>query len=463
MPWAKVLDAYGATTIIYDLCIFNGKIYAVATSPGSLLEWDGLASAWNEVVNIPAITGFRSEIVFQSQLYMTGFNNAVLYRFDDPGYTAIASNPSTATVVYNMAEFLGCIYGTVDRNGYIYKWDPLSPSSWSTVYMGGAFYPYYYSIVVFNNKLYLGSNSGTLVEYDGASYNVVATQYASETFIRLLVVYNGSLYGFSYPSGYILRWDGVSAWVYVATIPNFEGAWRAIEMYGMLYIVGDPTPGNNVVVYSFNGAIVAAETPENTAMQQAYGILHFNDLYYVAGDCAVENTALYGIGISGPPEPYVKAYTQGDIWLHLEDNQGNIEILNNDLRRDPTLENAIEISLFTDRRADDIDALPDTSGDKRGWWGDDVSEKLLGSKLWLLRRSKNTSDIPARTEQYVKEALQWMIDDGVIDSFEVSVQQIGSDRLDIEIIVLEPKDQTENIFKYYFNWREQRVSTGRTA
>ena len=50
---------------------------------------------------------------------------------------------------------------------------------------------------------------------------------------------------------------------------------------------------------------------------------------------------------------------------------------------------ALTVSLFTDRRAADDDELLDGSDDRRGWWGDNAAAPL-GSRLWMLERSKRT-------------------------------------------------------------------------
>lgn len=98
------------------------------------------------------------------------------------------------------------------------------------------------------------------------------------------------------------------------------------------------------------------------------------------------------------------------------------------LSTDDGLKTAIIISLFTDARAQDGDPLPD-GADPRGWWGngfapgDLPTDRELGSRLWLLARAKTTADVPAKAREYALEALQWMLDDGVAASVEVTVER----------------------------------------
>lgn len=89
------------------------------------------------------------------------------------------------------------------------------------------------------------------------------------------------------------------------------------------------------------------------------------------------------------------------------------------------LNNAITISLFTDARASDDDSLPDSSQDKRGYWGDiDLAgNESLGSKLWLLGRSKIVSDTLNTMHDYITEAVEWLVDDEHLLAINVTVER----------------------------------------
>lgn len=123
--------------------------------------------------------------------------------------------------------------------------------------------------------------------------------------------------------------------------------------------------------------------------------------------------------------------------------QGDLFYENGDLIYDQGLQTAVYISLFTDRRADDDDILPDSqSTDKRGWWGDlaspDVEGDQIGSRLWLLERSKTTADVLVRAKEYVEECLEWLIEDGIASDIDVAVERQnnpGEDRLAIGISI----------------------------
>lgn len=100
------------------------------------------------------------------------------------------------------------------------------------------------------------------------------------------------------------------------------------------------------------------------------------------------------------------------------------------------LPRAVLISLFSWRRADPSDDLP--NGQRCGWWGDtypQVTADRIGSRLWLLSRTKLTSDTALRAKEYAEQALQWLIDDGVAEAVTVSAERQGLDRLALGITI----------------------------
>lgn len=95
--------------------------------------------------------------------------------------------------------------------------------------------------------------------------------------------------------------------------------------------------------------------------------------------------------------------------------QGSID-LNDELAQ------AVFLSIFTDARALDDDVIPDGTRQRRGWWGDQfiLSEGgSIGSRRWLLDRSKQVDSVLRDLEEYDSEALQWLIDEGIASRVEV--------------------------------------------
>lgn len=121
------------------------------------------------------------------------------------------------------------------------------------------------------------------------------------------------------------------------------------------------------------------------------------------------------------------------LWDNME-SIGDISITDSDLTHEEGLETAVFISLFTDRRAENDDAIDDVN-DKRGWWGDtlETDGDKIGSKLWQLYRQKITTDTIEKIQEYIEDSLQWMLDDGVVADVTVIVERNGLDRIYVEI------------------------------
>ncbi|AXC64897.1 hypothetical protein DOE63_04195 [Salmonella enterica subsp. diarizonae serovar 59:z10:-] len=131
--------------------------------------------------------------------------------------------------------------------------------------------------------------------------------------------------------------------------------------------------------------------------------------------------------------------------------EGEWRVTAGDLVSGDDLETAMIISLFTDRRARRDD---DTDGsDRRGWWGDAGSDYDIGSRLWLLKRQKLTVPVARRAEDYTREALQWLLDDGVVGTVDIHAQIIWPSRLMVHIDYHRP-DGSSDAVRFYWVWRE---------
>lgn len=121
-----------------------------------------------------------------------------------------------------------------------------------------------------------------------------------------------------------------------------------------------------------------------------------------------------------------------------------------DLITESGLKTSIIISLFTDRRVE-ASELPEGETDRRGWFGDAIEAQgtadPVGSRLWLLSREKQTDEVLSRAEEYCKEALQWLLDDGIAKSVEVAVEFTRDGLLGIAIQIQKPSGEP---LKYQF-------------
>lgn len=114
----------------------------------------------------------------------------------------------------------------------------------------------------------------------------------------------------------------------------------------------------------------------------------------------------------------------------------------NHLLLDESFKTATLISILTDRRCDPSEA-PDPS-DLGGWWGDSYPDEpgdAIGSRLWTLTGAKATADLLPRAEGYVRECLQWLVDDGIVESQD-SIQielEFGGHTLSGRVTILQPR------------------------
>lgn len=143
----------------------------------------------------------------------------------------------------------------------------------------------------------------------------------------------------------------------------------------------------------------------------------------------------------------------GDIALHWngERTSADVAVESNDLATDAGLETAAWISLFTNRR----------DGDQQGWWADALDPNdPMGSRLWLLARSKDTPDVPRLAETYAREALAWMVEDGVASSVTATASKlpISDSRFMLLLTVaIQRPDGTASTYRYSYNWEAQEA------
>ncbi|MEO0649377.1 MAG: phage GP46 family protein [Planctomycetota bacterium] len=130
-------------------------------------------------------------------------------------------------------------------------------------------------------------------------------------------------------------------------------------------------------------------------------------------------------GWDAKPEPIQLPATTGRDIVVRPSRRGDVEVGQVDLQRDPGLGAAVLVSLFTDRRLPDEQRLPDPDADRRGVWFDTPDDRW-GSLLWTLQREKRLRSVLVRAEQYVREALEWLVEDGVCESIAADAEYVAS-------------------------------------
>lgn len=117
------------------------------------------------------------------------------------------------------------------------------------------------------------------------------------------------------------------------------------------------------------------------------------------------------------------------------------------------LQTAVLISLFTDRTAGTDDDIPDGSDNPRGWWGDAGQAVPIGSRIWLLERAKEVPETLRRARDYAAEALQWLIDDAVVASFDITAEWTRLGVLGLQVVAHKP-DGTQEAMGFSWTWNK---------
>jgi phage gp46-like protein len=76
----------------------------------------------------------------------------------------------------------------------------------------------------------------------------------------------------------------------------------------------------------------------------------------------------------------------------------------------------------------------------------------IGSKLWLLSRSTLTTAVALLAQNYITEALQWLIDDGVAASVSVTTQIQTPSMLGAVIQIFKTGSTQPVTLKYSWAW-----------
>jgi phage gp46-like protein len=102
---------------------------------------------------------------------------------------------------------------------------------------------------------------------------------------------------------------------------------------------------------------------------------------------------------------------------------GRLRIENSDLIADNTIATAIVNSLFIDKRYNN----------EQGFWGDVLLGRSIGSLLWTLERATINDTTIALIKQYSIDALQWLLDQKIVSSIDVSVYRQSTNQINLEI------------------------------
>lgn len=155
------------------------------------------------------------------------------------------------------------------------------------------------------------------------------------------------------------------------------------------------------------------------------------------------------------PSPSITA-SLGDIRLTLDAwTRGDALLVGGDLETDEGLETAMFLSLFLDRYADELE----DPTERRGWWADgiDGTDDRIGSRLWLAERyGKVTAELPDQLRTWTREALQWVLDDGIARRVDIT-PTLTDDGYSLAVDVFRPNKTDPTRFRYARTWDAQEA------
>lgn len=120
-----------------------------------------------------------------------------------------------------------------------------------------------------------------------------------------------------------------------------------------------------------------------------------------------------------------------------------------DISTDQTLDTAILMSIYEEMRASEGE-MP-MAKLRRGWIGNESTPDFeQGSKLWLFSQERLTGSVLAEIAPVVRNALQWLIDDGIAENVEVEAAAYQNGRVTVPVTLYRPGSPAET--RYYELW-----------
>ena len=139
------------------------------------------------------------------------------------------------------------------------------------------------SLCILNGVIY-GNTGWTLYKWDGVNswVTVVSTRPGTEQVVTGLTVFNGEIYGGSYPAGRLYKWDGASSWVQMADSLNSQNSIGCLcvfnnELYGGTQVLG----GDGGHLFKWNGVNAWSQVaPQLNGQDAIYCLYVFNNELY---------------------------------------------------------------------------------------------------------------------------------------------------------------------------------------
>ena len=191
---------------------------------------------WVDLGQLLGVDGVNGMAIFRGQLYVTGFYQPALFRYEGgTEWTSLGSPDGMrpeALCVYN-----GAMYATGYDEGAVYRFDG---ESWShTGILGDA--TQVYGLVIYEGQLHAGTwPKGTVYRYEGEDGWISTGRLGNAEEVMGPNVYNGKLYAGTLPMAEIYRYDGDEQWKSVGRVdftPDviYRRAWSMAVYQGRLF------------------------------------------------------------------------------------------------------------------------------------------------------------------------------------------------------------------------------------
>lgn len=119
-----------------------------------------------------------------------------------------------------------------------------------------------------------------------------------------------------------------------------------------------------------------------------------------------------------------------------------------DIETAATLDTAILMSIFEELRA--TPGEQPVSELRRGWLGNEGTGFEQGSKLWEFEQERITGSMLAELGVVIRNALQWLLDDGIAKSITVETPTLENGRVGVRINF--GRDESTVDRRYYQLW-----------
>lgn len=229
---------------------YNGALYVGVSRV--LLHYSGLAPTiahhiggkvfryadgrWVDLGQLLGVDGINGMAVFRGKLYVTGFYQPALFRYEGGAEWTPLGSPDgmrpEALCVYN-----GSLFATGYDEGAVYRFDG---ERWHRAgLLGDA--TQVYGLVIYGGRLFAGTwPLGTVYRYEGDGRWTSTGRLGSAEEVMAPNVYNGKLYAGTLPMAEIFRYDGDADWQSVGRVdftPDvvYRRAWSMAVFNGRLF------------------------------------------------------------------------------------------------------------------------------------------------------------------------------------------------------------------------------------